>query len=88
MKKPKLKLIAGVVALTLLLAVLALVNRPSPVQAQDWMPQDPWRIVPVTPGGRGGDAYYPPALLINRYNGHTWALYCGPGGCRWVPVER
>ena len=49
MKKPKLKLIAGVFALALLPAVLVLVNRPSDVQAQSsaWEgAAAPWRRGP------------------------------------------
>ncbi len=91
MKKPKLKLIAaGAFALVLLAAVLALVNRPSAVQAQPaWTEAAaPWRIVQVPPKEPtllAGE--YPPALLINTATGETWELYCAPD-CRWLPVER
>ena len=92
MKKPRLKLIAvGAFALVLLVAVLALVNRPSVVQAQPaWaeVAAAPWLIVPIAPKEppiQAGD--YPPALLINRATGETWELYCAPR-CRWLPIER
>lgn len=92
MKKPKLKLIAsGAFALILLAAVLALVNRPSAVQAQPaWAEASaaPWRIVQVPPKEPIRQASdYPPALLINTVTGETWELFCAPG-CRWLPVER
>ena len=91
MKKPKLKLIAsGAFALFLLAAVLAVVNRPSDVQAQPaWSEASaPWRIVQVPPKAPPATARdYPPALLINTATGETWELYCSPG-CRWLPVGR
>lgn len=92
MKKPKLKLIAAsAFALVLLAAVLALINRPSAVQAQPALADAaaaPWRIVQVPPKEpirQAGD--YPPALLINTATGETWELYCAPV-CRWLPIER
>ena len=92
MKKPKLKLMASsAFALVLLAAVLALVNRPSAVQAQPvWSEAAaaPWRIVQVPPKEPPVTARdYPPALLINTATGETWELYCSPG-CRWLPVGR